>query len=181
MAERFEFSSEEIEQRFVDHWALADEYRGRLETEFSVKTDLQVRRLYLAIVSAYKDIERYKNFHMTDPFKQKSDAVKRASYLAKWLCRFKPLSVVEENSAGNFDALDANVDKTTLINELFALHLAAVHLSVDIKRDFVIGSDKAYEIAYEMLFRHINEDSFILVFQLIVDYLTGEKEIVIVV
>jgi len=180
MAERFEFSSEEIELRFVDHWALADQYRHRLESEFNVKTDLQTRRLYLAIVSAYKDIERYKNFHLVDPFAQKSDAIKRVAYLSKWICRFKPLSVIEDSSAEGYDATNANVDKITLINELFALQVAAIHLSVHVGRDFVIGPEKAYEIAYEMLFRQVNEDSFMLVFQMIIDHLKNENIVILV-
>lgn len=178
MAERFEFSDALLQERFVDHWGLADKYRQRLEKEFDIKTELSVRRLYLTIISAYKDIERYKNFHQDDPHTQRSDAVKRASYLAKWLCRLKPLSICESDD-GKFDLFNTAIDKTTLINELFALFLATVHLSVDVKRDFLIGPDKAYEIAYEMLFRHLSEDSYMLVFQMLVDHIKEEKEIAI--
>jgi hypothetical protein len=42
-----------------------------------------------------------------------------------------------------------NIDKTVIVNELFALHLAAVHLSPDVGRDFILTENKGYEIAYE--------------------------------
>ena len=115
---------------------------------------------------------------MDNAQQQKSDAVKRVSYLAKWLCRFKPLHVIESDT-GDIELDNISVDKTTLINELFALYIATVHLSVDVRRDFVIGPEKAYEIAYEMLYRHLSEDSYMLFFQMMVDYIREEKKIVI--
>jgi hypothetical protein len=132
--------------------------------------DPSERRLYLTIISAYKDIERYKNFHLDDPFRQRSDAIKRSAYLAKWLCRFKPITVADTGDSSDLSNVD--VDKATLVNELFALHLACVHISVDIAKDFVISDEKAYEIAYEMLFRNLSEDSYLLVFQMLRDHIT---------
>lgn len=176
MAERFEFTPEQLEDRFADHYALAQSYVEALKSEFNVDARVSERRLYLTIISAYKDIERYKNFHLDDPFRQRSDAIKRAAYLAKWLCRFKPITVMDAGELS--DLTNTDVDKATLVNELFALHLASVHISVDIQKDFVIAEEKAYEIAYEMLFRNLNEDSYLLVFQMIRDHIT-QKPLVI--
>jgi hypothetical protein len=170
MAERFEFSLDELRTRFVDHWNLAETYCHEIGQEFGVKAEISVRRLYLTIITTYEDIARYKNFHLDDPFTQKSDAIKRASYLAKWLCRFKPLYVGEGSSENEIDSVE--FDKTVIVNELFALHLAAIHLSVDVGRDFVIADEKAYEIAYEMMFRHLSEDSYMLIFQMFRDHIT---------
>jgi len=40
------------------------------------------------------------------------------------------------------------------------------------QKDFVIADEKAYEIAYEMLFRNLSEDSYLLVFQMLRDHIT---------
>jgi hypothetical protein len=175
MADLFEFTPAELEDRFVDHFKLARDYADAIGQEFNVSIGISKRRLYLTIISAYEDIARYKNYHLDDPFHQKSDAIKRASYLTKWICRFKPL-VVQEGTLD--DIASANIDKTLIVNELFALHLAAVHLSVDAKRNFIISEIKSYEIAYEMMFRHLSEDSYLLVFQMIMDHVTKGKDIV---
>lgn len=167
MAERFEFTPAALEDRFADHYALAQSYVETFNADFEVEAQISARRLYLTIISAYKDIERYKNFHLDDPFQQRSDGIKRAAYLAKWLCRFKPIMVSDDSS----DLSNPNVDKAMLVNELFALHLAVVHISIDVERDFVISDEKAHEIAYEMLFRNLNEDSYLLVFQMLRDHI----------
>lgn len=155
MVELFEFSAQDLEDRFVDHYKLALSYANAITEEFGVQITISQRRLYLTIISAYEDIARYKNYHLDDPFHQKSDAVKRASYLTKWICRFKPLNVGEGPLEG---MSNIEIDKTLIVNELFALHLAAVHLSVDVRCDFIISEQKGYEIAYEMMFRHLSED-----------------------
>ena len=178
MAELFEFAPEVIRARFIDHWVLADDFLEGLELEYGIKTGLDVRRLYLVIVSCYKDIERFKNFHLNDPFSQKSDAIKRASYLSKWFCRFKPIYVVG-SEANILDQLgDIGIDKSTLVNEMFAIYVASIHLSSDIKRPFLIGAEKGHELAYEMLYRHLSEDSFMLFYQLLLDQLRN-KEVVV--
>ena len=175
MAERFEFSAELLEDRFVDHFKLARDYAIGIGAEFGVQIEVSKRRLYLTTVSAYEDIARYKNYHLDDPISQKSDAIKRASYLTKWICRFKPLYVAGDTSD---DLPSVNIDKTLIVNELFALHLAAVHLSVDTGKNFIISEEKSYEIAYEMMFRHLSEDSYLLIFQMIRDHVTNGKDIV---
>jgi len=179
MPELFEFTPEELKNRFVDHWSVAEEYAAVIAQQFNVEIDLHVRKLYLAVISAYKDIERYKNFHLTDPLNQKSDAVKRTAYLAKWISRFKPLQVREVDAVGELSFEDIATDDATIVNELFAIYLASVHLSVDVKKDFVISDEKAQELAYEMLFRQLNEDAFMMIFQLMRDYVSGTKEIVV--
>jgi len=80
MAERFEFTPADLEDRFLDHYALAQSYVEALNKSLVSRRILSERRLYLTIISAYKDIERYKNFHLDDPFLQRSDAIKRSAY-----------------------------------------------------------------------------------------------------
>lgn len=178
MADKFEFPSEVIKQRFVDHLAVAEEFCSNFEEDFNVTLTINKRRLYLAIVSTYKDIERYKNFHLIDPHKDKSDSVKRSAYLIKWICRFKPISIVssEDDLA---DLEKQELDYPSLVNEFLAIHIAQMHLSVGSKRDFLLSDERQYDLVYDLLYRYINEDALIYLFQTIVEHVQ-ERPIVVI-
>ena len=173
MAEKFEFDPEVYETRFKDHWALAEHFQEAFEKTFSVKIGIDHRRLYIAIISAYDDIARYKTFHLENPEEEKSDAIKRAAYLTKWICRFKPLQVNEGADFSSEIISDKNIDYTILVNELFAIHVATTHLSVHAGRDFVLTPDKEYELVYDLLFRNISEDALMIIYQTLADSVSG--------
>lgn len=169
----FEYSAEEINDRFVDHWEFADDFlAGFLAAPEREDSKLQIevnpRRLRLAIASAYKDIARYKNFHQDDPWKERLDCVKRSAYLVKWIMQVKPIAV----SGLDGDAQDienAELDEVEIINELFAIHLLELHLSDEIEKNIALSDDKLFELAYDLIYRHISVDGWIAVFQLIKD------------
>ena len=175
MPEKFEFSKEVIESRYLDHWYLAENFQEQTEENFSIQTTVDSRRLFASIYSAYEDIARYKNYHLTNPAKQKSDAVKRTAFLTKWICRFKPI-LVEGGSCSVEELREkTQIDCGLLVNELFALYVTTVNLSVQIGRDFALTEEKQYDIAYDLLFRHINEDSLLMAYQAILEHVSDFK------
>jgi hypothetical protein len=169
----FEYSAEEINDRFVDHWEFADDFiTGFLaapERENSkLQIDVNPRRLRLAIASAYKDIARYKNFHQDDPWTERLDCVKRSSYLVKWIVQVKPVTVTGLDGDAQ-DIENFELDEIEIINELFAIHLYELHLSDEIYKNIALSDDKLFELAYDLIYRHVSVDGWIAVFQLIKD------------
>ena len=169
----FEYSSAEIDDRFVDHWEFADDFIvGFLSApereESKLQVDVNPRRLRLAIASAYKDIARYKNFHQDDPWTERLDCVKRAAYLVKWIMQVKPIAVTGIEDTGQ-DIENSELDEVEIINELFAIHLFELHLSDEIEKNIALSDDKLFELAYDLIYRHISVDGWIAIFQLIKD------------
>lgn len=169
----FEYSKDEVDERFVDHWEFADDFilaflnapgRKGVEVELSVNP----RRMRLAVASAYKDIARYKNFHQKDPWSDYLDSVKRAAYLVKWIMQVKPIIV--SGPEGDTQSIDnIELDDLEIINELFAIHLFELHLSDEIDKNVALSESKLFELAYDLIYRHISVDGWISVFQLIKD------------
>jgi hypothetical protein len=126
------------------------------------------RRLRLAIASAYKDIARYKNFHQDDPWTERLDCVKRSSYLVKWIVQVKPVTVTGPDGDTQ-DIENVELDEIEIINELFAIHIYELHLSDEIDKNIALSDDKLFELAYDLIYRHVSVDGWIAVFQLIKD------------
>jgi hypothetical protein len=169
----FEFPKEQIQQRIVDHWEFADDFREAfLDVQNVDPNENQIvvsqRRMAMATESAYQDIARYKNYHQKDPSNTKLDSVKRSAYLAKWMCRFKPLMVVSAIGSDP-DIRDKNIDELELVNEFFCLYLFEVHLSQEVGFDIALSDRKGAELAYDLLYRGISVEGWIAIFQLIKD------------
>jgi hypothetical protein len=84
------FTSEQIEGRFLDLRDLADRFARAYSEKAGVALELDESCLYLIVISTYDDIARYKFYHLSNPYEERSDAIKRAAYLTKWITRFKP-------------------------------------------------------------------------------------------
>lgn len=169
----FEYSAEEVDERFIDHWEFADDFiQAFLSAPGRESSDLELtvnpRRMKLAIASAYKDIARYKNFHQDDPWTEYLDSVKRAAYLVKWIMQVKPI-IVSDPKGDSQSVENVELDELEIINELFAIHLFELHLSDEINMNVALSENKLFELAYDLIYRHISVDGWISVFQLIKD------------
>jgi len=171
MPGRYAFAHDVLEDRFTDLWELAENFQEGFERNFSASLRVDERHLFLVIVSAYEDIARYKSFHLKNPESEKSDAIKRSAYLTKWICRIKPIQVLKNNH----NTAESDIDWTSLVNELFAMSVATIHLSVHIGRDFVLTPEKEYSIVYYLLYRDLNEDALIALFSTISEAASGIK------
>lgn len=90
----FLFPTHILEGRFIDLWKWAESYVEAFNRRFGTTVEINLRKLYMAVISAYDDIARFKNYHFEDPEKKKSDGIKRAAYLTKWICRFTQQSEI---------------------------------------------------------------------------------------
>lgn len=169
----FQFSQSVIDARVVDCWEMADDFIERVFSPASLGDDsielaVSPRRLKIAVESAMQDIARYKNYHQSNPWKQKLDCTKRCAYLTKWLNRYKP--IVIKGFDTDDDHVDPNVlDMLQITNEMFCLYVFEVHLSEEINKDVALSEGKLYELAYDLLYRDIGPDGWIAIYQLIKD------------
>jgi hypothetical protein len=176
MSEPELFSSEELEGRFTDLFELAERFQIDFEKEHGVTLNLNVARLYLTVISTYDDITRYKFYHLSNPYEERSDAIKRAAYLTKWLTtRFKPWNVMREGPIEDMAAISQ--DGTDLVNEFFAVSIAVANLNLHSHKDFFLEDAKHYELIYDLVYRNLTDDALMLFYKTLVDLATGEPVI----
>jgi hypothetical protein len=165
------FTSEQIEGRFLDLWDLADRFSRAYFEKAGVSLELDESCLYLIVISTYDDIARYKFYHLSNPYEERSDAVKRAAYLTKWITRFKPWQIVRPDRNGQ-DGQKAS-DDTYLVNEIFAVSVAVANLNMHCNRDFFLSIEKEYELVYDLMYRTLSDDALMLLYKTFVDHVNG--------
>lgn len=160
----FEFPTDYIKDRFLEHWGLAEKFCPAFLECFKLDSEhakIDPRRLKFAVESAYQDIARYKEYHQTDPENELLDCTKRCAYLLKWIIKFKPIQT------SNVDFENESLDYAELINEAFALYLFDIHLSNEIGEDVGLSETKIRQFAYDLLYRQISVDGWIAIFQIL--------------
>ncbi len=170
------FSDEEIEDRFVHLFKVAEVFRERFKANFGLELELDPRLLYIATISAYDDIERYKAYHLAKPYSDRSDAVKRAAYLTKWISKLAPFqtSFDTETLRKQISQDEMDVDaRPALASILFSIMVAMVHISIVCKKDVWLTADAEFRLAYDLLYRRVNEDALLATYQKIVDIALG--------
>jgi hypothetical protein len=70
------FSSEDLEGRFVDLWDIAERFQRAYLEKNRLLVSIDEERLYLIVISTYDDIARYKSYHLSNPYEERSDAHK---------------------------------------------------------------------------------------------------------
>lgn len=176
----FRYTKEEIRDHFIGCWDLAEDFIEEIVRKKpvgdAVKIVVSPRRLYLAVESAYQDIARYKNYHQSDPFREKLDCTKRCAFLLKWIPRLKPIQVIPGSPSftgvedqGFVQLSDNSYDDLELLNELFALFLFEINLTAEIKLEVAISEEKLRQLAYDLLYRDISRNGWIAILQLFKD------------
>ena len=169
MCDKQLFSSEEIEGRFLDLWELAERFQQSYTEKTKVVLKLDVDRLYLIVISTYDDIARYKFYHLSNPYEERSDAIKRAAYLTKWITSFKPFHAMHDDDHEDVDIDNSQKDDSHLVNEEFAISIALVNLNVHCDRDFFLSVEKEYELIYDLMYRNLSDDALMLLYKTFVD------------
>ncbi len=127
--------------------------------------------LYDVLISTYRDIQRYKELHQTNPKKQKSDSVKRAAYSIKWLMRLQPIWVARPRRY-----TPSNDDTPLLLNEKFAIEWAFANLGFEHGRALpILRREVLVNFLYYLHFRAYNEDGLIEIIQLLYDAAVGKS------
>lgn len=154
-----------LQERFAEHLALAQDYVSAINAENGTEIYINDAALYLAIKSAYDDIERYKIYHLEKPYEQKSNSVKRAAYLTKWLMKTRPLHAPNAPDTTNILPLLANAG--------FCLTIARSHISGELCKEFMFSLQKEYEMTYDLTFREMNGDALLSMYQNFFDVAQG--------
>lgn len=170
------FSDQDIEDRFVDLFKAAMLFGVRFRERYGIVLELDPRILYIATVSAYDDIARYKAYHLEKPYRDRSDAVKRSAFLTKWLSKIGPFQTsvdlqheLEQLKKGEFSA----ISKPALANILFSIMVSMGHISIDCEKRTWLTPYAEYHLSYDLLYRRINEDALLATYQKVVDLVRG--------
>ena len=166
------FTEKQIKERFEDFYDIACGFCDDFSRGHEVKAELDPSLLYLCVVSIYDDISRYKEYHLADPSQQKSNAVKRAAFGAKWISHFSPIIFP---SAGHDSGQNAVEDGDVLVNAVFALHFALINIEEEAGASFQLSGEYYYQFIYDLTYRGMSADALILFFQTIADLVDPQK------
>ncbi|OHC75491.1 MAG: hypothetical protein A3G18_09570 [Rhodospirillales bacterium RIFCSPLOWO2_12_FULL_58_28] len=160
---RFQFLSEQC-QNYVD--AIHD-----VHSTWRLRIDPLV--MLSVAQSAMDDIWRYKSYHLRDPDKR-SNAIKRAAYLTKWITRFRPIYVARILSANNLGATFDKKDTTLLVNEGFAIHISLTTLATSINVEEIhLEPDFFADFLYDLHYRSYSEDALLAMYDVIRNFAKG--------
>jgi hypothetical protein len=154
-----------LREHFADHYAWAEIYVEQINNRFQTRLFVNPSALYVAVKSAYDDIERYKLYHQENPIEQKSNSVKRVAYLCKWVVKSRPIHYTADHDIKNAVPFIANAG--------YALALARAHISAEIKKEFFFTLDKEAELIYDLSYREVTGDGLLAIFQNFHDLLLG--------
>src|SRR6056297_516855 len=117
--------AEVLEARFSEHYAFATLFLEQWHKRgFGPQMVINENALFLVIKSAYDDVFRYKMYHLDDDGNSRSNGVKRAAYLCKWICKCKPIEYADRANADSLHDISG-----LLVNADFAQWLARVHIA----------------------------------------------------
>ena len=127
--------------------------------------------------SAMDDIWRYKSYHLRDPSKR-SDGVKRAAFLTKWITRLRPIYCARILSANDPAAEFDKKDTTLLANEGFAIYLSTSTLATETKKEEIaLDPDFFANFLYDLHYRSLSEDALIGLYEIIRGAVQGKSVI----
>ena len=151
-----------LQDRFAEHYSFAKMFLEQWhKAECGPEMVINENSMFLAVKSAYDDIYRYKMYHLDADGQQRSNGVKRAAYLCKWICKFKPIEYADHAKADSPDNISG-----LLVNADFSQWLARTHISADSdKRHFKFSNSYLFELLYDLSFREINGDALLHIFQ----------------
>lgn len=162
------YSDEVIHQRVISHFMVSQRFLESYNEFHKTSCFVDPLRFLCVIRSTYDDIARYKAYHLEQPVIQKSHAVKRAAFLAKWLLRFHP--VLSEGST-SFSDTDPHILSTPEVfaNHQLAYYLAMVSISDAVGYDVRLSDERNGDLLYDFAFRFVTADGLMLFLQAIVD------------
>lgn len=163
-----------LKKRFEEHWAYATDFVEKYNNKHSCQLAVDSSALFLAMKSAYDDVERYKKYHHENPQVQKSNSVKRAAYLVKWVVRCVPIrsTRIGSDNPASLPAVEY------LANTIFAIGLIRKHLEAEIRTPFAFSDKKVFKLAYDLMFRELSGDALLAMVQDYHDELSGASIVV---
>lgn len=151
-----------LNARFSEHYsfvkAFLEEWHKR---GFGPQMVVNENALFLTVKSAYDDIYRYKLYHLDEEGRQRANGVKRAAYLCKWICKFKPIEYADHSKVDSLHDISG-----LLVNADFSQWIARVHIAADKGgHHFQFSNRYLFELLYDLTFRELNSDALLHIFQ----------------
>jgi hypothetical protein len=151
-----------LNARFSEHYAYAktflEEWHKRPNRP---KMVINENALFMTIKSAYDDIYRYKLYHLDDEDNPRSNGVKRAAYLCKWINKFKPIEYADHAKVDSLHDISG-----LLVNADFSQWIARVHVAADKGGyHFQFSNQYLFELLYDLTFRELTGDALLHIFQ----------------
>lgn len=163
------FPEEKIRDVYQTFFAYAGRFAIVASAEYeNVNVTVDPLTALSVVVSSYDDIKRYKWYHLEDFELDKSDAVKRAAYFAKWILKFRPLMIsraVEYKSPN-----EKTSDYSLFLNEILALNWGLTNIAneLGVRRirptELLNGS-----MLYDFHFRELSGDALLAIFGFIAE------------
>lgn len=160
----FLFDEATIKERYEHLYDIACTFCDKFNEGQQVHAEIDPSLLYLSVVSIYDDIARYKAYHLTNPYQQKSNPIKRAAFSVKWLMHFSPIIFP---SMGHVSGGARPEDSDVLANAIFAMHFALTNVQEHAEAPFNLKDDAFFEILYDLLYRSLGSDALMLYFHTI--------------
>lgn len=105
-------------------------------------------------------------YHLEDPTQYKSNSVKRSAYFSKWINKLKPIEYQTE--------IPTNEDeKGITINAYFSIILSQSYISTETNNYFKISNNYRHELLYDFVYREMNEDAYLHIYQNIHNVVRG--------
>lgn len=159
------FTKSQLEERYLDLYQAASRHCDRYNREAGdgIAISFDEATLLRVVWSAYDDIARYKLYHLADGLDDKSDAVKRAAYLAKWIVRLRPIVIAGPKGGLSPEAMKSS--DSMLANEHFALRMGLNVLLAEGVPDFELTDEAHFHLLYDFGYRELSGDALVATFQ----------------
>lgn len=151
-----------LHSRYSEHYAHARLFlEAWHKRDFGPEMVINENALFLTVKSAYDDIYRYKMYHLDDSKDQRSNGVKRAAFLCKWICKFKPIEYADHAKTDSLHDISG-----LLVNADFSQWMARVHIAADKGgAHFQFSNRYLFELLYDLTFRELPGDALLHIFQ----------------
>lgn len=171
-------SDDYIRSRFAELLVVASRYANAFTERFEDELHVDPRLMMIAVRSAYRDIERYKLYHLDKPYSDLSDCVKRAAYITKWIAKVKPLQLsatLDKDDSVAIDVIASTPARASMANVMFAITCSLKYFECELGINPKLDQKVFHEAVYDLTFREINIDAKLMLFQLLVDRLGGNE------
>ena len=165
------FSDAEIGLRYNHLFRLTEQFCSAYNSSHAVQAEVDPSRLYLVVVATYDDIARYKEYHLSSPATQRSNAIKRGAYAAKWLMHFSPIIFPDVGHLRNSN----NASHDCLINAAFAVHFALINVQQFTSVNCDLADEIHYSLLYDLMYRNIGGETLILFLEAVATIASGKK------
>lgn len=146
-----------LKARFKEHFSYASKFADALNERYDLGLTVNPNSFGIVVKSAYDDVIRYKEYHLENPGSGeadgRSDCVKRAAYLAKWINRLRPIEKI-----GTIEIPEIH---SVLVNAYFSLYMIESFISAERGQPFHLDQEVTAALVYDFTYRELSGDALL--------------------